>query len=1123
LKKRLITLLVLICLTALLLPLTVSAEAATNGWKKTSEGWTYYQDGIMVTEKVLKIGGVYYGFDWNGIMYDGDAFECDGYFYRAKAGGALYVNQWVQIEGNWFYYGAEGVAPEDFSKIGNQWYFFGYDGHMASDEIVWSVGYQGYYVIDKSGQNSKALTTAGWHQVYGHWYYMYNNGVEITPARSEMMTIGGKTYYFDYNGQMAADGIYWYWDDEIEDGYDILVDKQGYENENGWAQIKGYWYYAEDYAMYTDGIYEIGGKLYLFDYQGRLENIPGEKYSSYGEVYIKDGSGVLLRNEWRKDTIGSPEQTGWAYYNEYGDRVWNSVMDIGGQMYWFLDGIMQENALLVNENGVYLFDANGKGSAVNGWFQDPETEEKMYAKDGQLYQDGIYEIDGAEYAFNWDGYLVTNDVYMGRLFGADGKMIKTPGWKKLDGTWYYVDDANGYLRDGWYTIGGKLYAFYPEMLANTIAYYYEEECWYVFDNNGYATKLTGTGWKDVSYGRIYLENGKPLQEQWKQFGNVWYYFSYTGDPYCDGPAWVGETPYLFDMDGKWVENGWYGAFYAKNGKLCRDGVYEIGGKQYIFDDEGYLCTEDFAEYEDKYYWLNSDGSVKAVLKAGWNQIGSKWYYYDVERGRLLQNALLRDQNEKPTYGFGSDYAMCTGGVQYAWYDYYMFNAAGNILTGWQRIDGKWYYADPDSSDPMIYYSGHYEIDGNGYYFKDGYMQTGTIVTEYGIITTDSNGVVISEEELPDGWTYVDGVVIYKKNGEYPTGWVGNYYVEEGVLQVNRPFQYNGKYYFAGKDGQYLRSGWCKVTAGEQTVHLYAKADGTLCCSEWLKLGNTYYYFHNVTMVADTIQEIDGKYHEFDANGKWLGQLPDNQDKDAPVKPDGWQMINGAWYYYHAGQPVQGRNYIGGVWYSFDYDGKMLSNDFDDEYYYTASGAQADYVGWKQIGGKWYYFLQNHTLVRGLYQIGGSYYFFTTDYDSGIYAPVMVANQAITIGRRLYIFNASGASAGPETGTGWRQCGSDWYYVQDGTVVEDTFLTIGGTMYAFDWNGKMVKNDVYEVETPAGYGFKYFNASGAAVTKAGWHQTSKGWIYVGSNGLLYGNGLYKIGNSTYSFLNGYWIQ
>ena len=799
-KRKLITLLVTICLVALLVPLTVSAEAPQNGWFNTENGWTYYQNGELVTDQVLKINNVYYGFDWQGYMYDDTWFDCNGYWYYAKAGGALYVNQWMQQDGEWYYFGAEGKAPNDFTKIGGVWYFFD-NGWMKCDQMVWSIDYQNYYVLNKTGTQSTAVTTTGWHQIYGNWYYVYHDGIDLVPAFEETRTIGGKTYFFDFTGKMLSNCIYEYYDYTLEDDVTLVIDSNGYVVENGWATLKGDTYYVVDGVLYQSEIATINGKSYYFQYNGVLWKNPGERYI-YGDEYYVTADGSLMLNQWRKDTTGEPSEIGWVYYDQYGRKFYGSVLDLNGKTYVFENGVMVENAIYHDwdYDNYFLVDKNCNASLIGtGWVKDPQSGENRYFIDGQP-ADGVMTVDGVQHAFenghmikgSWAPDYETGELY---LFDNNGKRITKAGWAQAGGNWYYLS-KEGYLVQGWQEIGGTTYLLYPEMAANGLYLNENDSCYYAFNNGGAGKKLTGSGWQHIYEYSYYLENGVPLIEAWKYIGGYWYYFNEYGEAVKNTIEEIDGKLYVFNIEGKLHTTGWFFSTseyrssywtYAGSDGVAYTGLKTISGKQYYFDHWGSLYTAndalgDVVDIEGEPYWLNPDGSVKLKLKDGWNQLNGKWYFYGYsdysgEEG-LLQNTLL-DWNGN-IYGFGSDYAMCTGGIAYSWWDYYIFDSNGYALTGWHKIGGKWYYANKETDDPYLYSNGCYEINGTNYLFKDHTLLcNSTYVDEDYIYTSDANGVVVKRTELPDGKLYVSykdqGYCLYLKNGRYYTGWVGDYY------------------------------------------------------------------------------------------------------------------------------------------------------------------------------------------------------------------------------------------------------------------------------------------------------------------------------------------------------------
>ena len=92
---------------------------------------------------------------------------------------------------------------------------------------------------------------------------------------------------------------------------------------------------------------------------------------------------------------------------------------------------------------------------------------------------------------------------------------------------------------------------------------------------------------------------------------------------------------------------------------------------------------------------------------------------------------------------------------------------------------------------------------------------------------------------------------------------------------------------------------------------------------------------------------------------------------ADDKLDGWQFIDGYWYYYYNGKPGTGRWIINDSDYYFDELGRMYTGWLEEgsyTYYFKPNGAMA--IGWTLIEDNWYYFNQYGEIYSGWLASGG---------------------------------------------------------------------------------------------------------------------------------------------------------
>ena len=281
------------------------------------------------------------------------------------------------------------------------------------------------------------------------------------------------------------------------------------------------------------------------------------------------------------------------------------------------------------------------------------------------------------------------------------------------------------------------------------------------------------------YGTLYAKSGGKLaKSEWVKVGSSWYYFlenyrAITGVYVIDGKV------YQFDTNGKMlstlastVKDGWLKAgndwAYIVN-KQRTNGIQNINGVRYAFNGLGLMMKnvfygdyDYFTDSEDyRTYYFGSDG--KQVTYTGWKQIDSYWYHFNADHS--------------VTEGFrsigGKEYLlnddMATGWVR-ADRHLYQFNSSGVLIgmdttqNGWVKKNGNWYYV----KDGVLIYSGIVTIGGKNYGFDySGLVSNRTIEGMGGIYFCGSDGVVVKTA----GWhTAASGAKYYTDvNGKCLTG------------------------------------------------------------------------------------------------------------------------------------------------------------------------------------------------------------------------------------------------------------------------------------------------------------------------------------------------------------------
>ena len=138
------------------------------------------------------------------------------------------------------------------------------------------------------------------------------------------------------------------------------------------------------------------------------------------------------------------------------------------------------------------------------------------------------------------------------------------------------------------------------------------------------------------------------------------------------------------------------------------------------------------------------------------------WYFFNGSGAMVTGWLL-DGN---TWYYMNEVGVMLTGWQYIEGEWYFFNGSGAMLTGWLLSGSTWYYLD--ASGAMV--TGLQVIGGEGYYFtEDGAMVTGWVQIGYDWYYFNGSGAMVTNQWVGNYYLLADGTMATNM-------WIGNYYV-----------------------------------------------------------------------------------------------------------------------------------------------------------------------------------------------------------------------------------------------------------------------------------------------------------------------------------------------------------
>ena len=575
------------------------------------------------------------------------------YYFDPKT-GIMVTNRYVSDDkGNWYYFGKDGKALHGFQTVDGSLHYFNNSGQQVKGDFLY---YDNdiYYLDNDNGNpvtnqfvnrdnswyyfGSDGKAVSGFQTINGQNLYFHEYGVQ---AKGQLVTIDGKTYYFDpntgdkwVNRSLTLNGTVYNFD---SNGVATLKTAQT-SNRNQFVQGSDQeWYYYDANGKKVTGFQTINKDLYYFNDKG--QQVRGAFFTLGDNQYFANSeTGAVLRNAFYHDTSTD-------HYGDFSETIYYAGNDGAFKTGWFeVDG-----------NRYYGSDYSDN-DAFKGSLYTGVVNSQLFSPDGKLLTNGLYPEfkRTGENAYDLEGVYITDAdgkikegpyQYDGKILGSKYSSVRQSQWSTFDewdilnGHLYHFDSTpmtftapNGQKVTGLKTFDGVSYYFYDdghqakgtEVTINGKTYQFDQLTG-IMTRNAFSKSYNYEGSPRFPYypTRYYGNDGAALTG-WQTIDGKNYYFRASGNLET-GRFVIGDRAYNADDNGVVADR--------KGEPAYRNRIVYDKGDNYYYNDKGEKVTG-FQEVDGKVLYFDAEG--KQVL-GRFVTVDNYTYYLDPKTGEKYTN------------------------------------------------------------------------------------------------------------------------------------------------------------------------------------------------------------------------------------------------------------------------------------------------------------------------------------------------------------------------------------------------------------------------------------------------------------------------------------------------------